>query len=252
MTVLETLTYHKNHVRTRHPNRTRPEIPLLENGDRLSREEFERRYHAMPHLKKAELIGGRVYMPSPVKRTHSKNHADMITWLGVYSAATPGVEANDNGTVRLDDENEPQPDASLHIESEEMGTSYRSEDDYIEGAPELIVEIAASSASYDLHEKLEAYRHNGVKEYLVWQVYENCLTWFELREGRYVAVEPNSQGILRSRVFPGLYLAVDALLSGAMAEVLNVLQQGPSTKQHEDFVKYLKEVDRKGIFTRPS
>ena len=153
----------------------------LENGDRLTRIEFERRYDAMPHLKKAELIEGVVYMPSPVHfESHSKPHVSIITWLATYSLDTPGVEVGDNATVRLDMDNEPQPDALLRLDSALGGSSHLSDDDYIEGPPELIVEIAASSASYDLHDKLNVYRRNGVKEYMVWRVYEEALDWFWL------------------------------------------------------------------------
>ena len=140
-------------------------LPPLESGDRLTRAEFERRYAAMPNLKKAELIEGVVYVASPLRAlAHGKPHADVMAWLGVYSAATPGIGAYDTATVRLDADNEPQPDAVLRIE--QGGQSSISEDDYIEGAPELIVEIAASSASYDLHDKLHVYRRNGVQEYM--------------------------------------------------------------------------------------
>src|SRR5437763_6954003 len=83
--------------------------PPLENGDRLTREEFERRYDAMPDLKKAELIEGVVFMPSPVRiRRHSGPHADIGTWAGIYRAHTPGVGIGDNGSVRLDEDNMPQ------------------------------------------------------------------------------------------------------------------------------------------------
>ena len=148
-------------------------LSILENGDRLTRVEFERRYQAMADTKKAELIEGVVYVASPVRITkHANPHGKMITWLGVYEAATPGVMLGDNPTVRLDFDNEPQPDAILRIDQQKGGQSGISDDDYVEGAPELIVEIAASSASYDLHDKLRAYRRNGVKEYLVWLVQE--------------------------------------------------------------------------------
>jgi Uma2 family endonuclease len=217
-----------------------PEIPPLENGDILTREEFERRYNAMPHLKKAELIEGRVYMSSAVKISHSESHAKIITWLGMYWVATPGLNLNDNGTIRLDEKNEPQPDASLRIESGTMGRSRVSADDYVEGPPEIIVEIAGSSASYDLHEKLEAYRRNGVQEYVVWQIYENRLDWFQLVEGKYVPLPSDADGIIHSRVFPGLHLAMESLLAGDMAEVLAILQTGLQTKEHAAFVQYLK------------
>ncbi len=210
----------------------------LENGDRLSRVEFERRYSAMPQLKKAELIEGMVYMASPLRfRSHGKPHAHIMTWLGTYDAATPGVELGDNATVRLDADNEPQPDALLRIDA--GGRSHISDDDYVEGAPELIVEIAASSASYDLHEKLRVYRRNGVQEYVIWRVYNCELDWFKLRDGEYVQLEPNAEGIICSEVFPGLRLDKFALLAGDLARVLEVLQQGLTTQEHQSFVESL-------------
>ena len=215
------------------------EVPPLENGDRLTRHEFERRYNAMPYLKKAELIEGVVYVASPLRfESHGKPHFQIITWLGVYGAATPGVDGGDNATIRLDLDNEPQPDALLRIES---GQSRISDDDYVEGAPELIVEVAATSASYDLHDKLRVYRRNQVQEYLVWQIYDNRLNWFRLREGDYVTLEPDAAGVVRSEVFPGLWLAVTAMLDGDLAGVLATLQQGLNTPEHADFVQCLSE-----------
>ncbi|MHC0061761.1 Uma2 family endonuclease [Nostoc sp. UIC 10890] len=210
-------------------------IPPLENGDKLTRHEFERRYHAMPNLKKAELIEGVVYMASPVRaKQHGKPHSHIMTWLGTYEAATPGVEALDNTTVLLDADNEPQPDAILRIE--QGGQSRINKDDYVEGAPELIVEIAASSASYDLHKKLKVYRRNQVQEYLVWRVYDRQFDWFRLQEGEYIKLEPNTDDIVYSQVFPGLWLANSALLSGDLAKALAILQQGLSTPEHQIFV----------------
>ena len=137
-------------------------VPPLESGDRLSRAEFERRYEAMPHIKKAELIEGVVFMPSPVHfATHGQPHAHVITWLGIYCAATPGVKLGDNATVLLDADNEVQPDALLRLEEGKGGQSGINHKDYVAGAPELVVEIAASSASIDLHEKKHVYRRNG-------------------------------------------------------------------------------------------
>ncbi|MCL1464961.1 Uma2 family endonuclease [Argonema galeatum] len=215
-------------------------IPPLENGDRLTRHEFERRYEAMPHIKKAELIEGVVYMASPVRATsHGQPHGHIITWLGVYSAATPGVMLCDNATVRLDLENEPQPDALLRLDPSVGGQSRISDDDYIDGAPELIVEIAASTASYDLHDKLRVYRRNGVQEYLVWKVNDKQLNWFRLREGEYLQLEADANGVIRSEIFPGLWLAVSALINGDLAQVLAVVQQGLATEEHGNFVNRL-------------
>lgn len=218
------------------------EIPLLENGDRLTRPEFERRYAAMPQVKKAELIEGIVYMPSPVRaRQHGRPHALVMTWLGVYWAATPGVDLCDNTTVRLDLDNESQPDALIRIEG---GTSWISADDYIEGAPEFVVEIAASSASKDLHDKLRAYRRNGVQEYLVWQIYEQQLNWFSLEAGDYVLLAADNQGVICSQVFPGLWLTGAALLQGDLTAVIDCLNQGLQTVEHAAFKQKLAEIQR--------
>ena len=217
-----------------------PKLPPLENGDRLTRPEFERRYQAMPHIKKAELIEGVVYVASPLRfEPHAEPHGQIITWLGVYHAATPGVRLGDNATVRLDMDNEPQPDGLLRLNESVGGRSRLSDDGYVEGAPELIVEVAASSASYDLGNKLNVYRRNQVQEYLVWQVYDQRLDWFRLSEGEYVLLQPDTEGIVRSEVFPGLWLAVPALLEGNLAQVLSVLQSGLATSEHAVFVEQL-------------
>jgi Uma2 family endonuclease len=213
-------------------------LPPLESGDRLTRDEFERRYAAMACLKKAELIEGVVYVASPLRaKAHGKPHGAIITWLGTYSAATPGVGLYDNPTVRLDADNEPQPDAVLRLE--QGGQSWISEDDYLEGAPELIVEVAASSASYDLHDKLRVYRRNGVQEYIVWRTYSQQLDWFYLDAGEYKLLSADALGVIRSRQFPGLWLAGDRLLSGNLTEVLHGLQQGIVSPEHQTFVDTL-------------
>jgi Uma2 family endonuclease len=222
---------------TNQSNTTTSIIPPLENGDRLTRDEFERRYAAMPHLKKAELIEGVVYVPAALRfRSHGQPHANIIGWLWFYKIATPKVELGDNVTVRLDLDNAPQPDAVLLIDG---GQAKISIDDYIEGAPELVIEIAASSAAYDLYDKKRAYRRNGVREYLVWRVYEQELDWFSLEAGEYIKLEPDNDGIMRSQVFPGLWLATSQLLSGKMTEVLAVLQQGLDSAEHQEFCQGL-------------
>ncbi len=215
-------------------------IPLLESGDRLTRHEFERRYTAMPDNRKAELIEGIVYMASPLRiRSHGEPHGNLILWLGTYKVTIPGLILGDNSTVRLDLDNEPQPDVVLLIDENLGGQARINEDDYIEGAPELIAEVAASSASNDLHEKKNAYRRNGVLEYIVWQVFENKLDWFCLQNGEYVSLEADTEGVIKSRVFPGLWLAEKSLLTGEMKQVLTVLQQGLNSPEHANFVKQL-------------
>jgi Uma2 family endonuclease len=217
-------------------------LPPLESGDRLNRYEFERRYNAMPHLKKAELIEGVVYVAAALRfRSHGQPHGNIIGWLWTYKIATPGVELGNNPTVRLDLDNEPQPDAVLLIEEPYGGQARLSEDDYVEGAPELVAEIAASSAAIDLGDKKRAYRRNGIKEYIVWQVFEQKLDWFSWQEGEYVLLPVDPDGIVRSRVFPGLWLAVEDLLAGNMARVLMVLQEGLASAEHTTFVQQLSK-----------
>ena len=215
-----------------------PGIPL-ENGDRLPRCEFERRYLARPDIKKAELIEGVVHMASPVRATHAEKHGDLLAWLRVYSATTPGVSVLDNATVRLDLDNEPQPDVLMRIESTAIGRSRLDADDYVAGAPELVVEVVASSAAYDLHDKLHVYRRNGVLEYLVWRVYDGEIDWFVLTEDAYQPLVPDAAGILHSQTFPGLRLASNALLAGDFAGVLSELSNGLATPEHAAFVAKL-------------
>jgi Uma2 family endonuclease len=215
-------------------------IPPLENGDVLTRAEFERRYEAMPRLKKAELIEGVVYVPSPVRhRYHGHQHTHLIGWLAQYEANTPGVEASDNVTVRLDLDNEPQPDALLFIDPACGGHVLIDADGYIEGAPELVAEVASSSASYDLHAKLRVYRRNGVHEYMVWRVLDQEIDWFVLRAGQYERLLLDTEGLYRSEVFPGLWLDPTALLRGDLATVLAVVQRGLASPEHAAFVKRL-------------
>jgi len=217
------------------------EVPPLVAGDRLTRDEFERRYNLMPDANKAELIEGGVYMPSPVGlEGHAAPHADFMGWLSNYRAFTPGVQAGDNGTLRLDLDNEPQPDAFLRI-LPECGGQSKAVNDFVEGAPELVAEIAASSASYDLHDKLNAYRRNGVKEYIVWLVWEKAIDWFVLRGGRYEAAVAHWDGIHRSETFPGLWLDSAAMLRGDLARVVEVVRQGLASEEHAAFVKRLAE-----------
>jgi Uma2 family endonuclease len=194
----------------------------------------------MPELKKAELIEGVVYMPSPARLSrHGRPQRHISNWLGHYEVATPGVDGADNCTVRLDLDNEPQPDAFLFIDPARGGQARISEDDYLEGAPELVAEVASSSASYDLHVKLHVYRRSGVREYLVWRVLDGQIDWFVLREGQYEALAPGTGGILKSTVFPGLWLDPAALLRGDLASVLAVLDQGVHSPEHAEFVARL-------------
>ncbi len=222
------------------PSSSSAHIPPLESGDNLTRPEFERRYNAMPDVKKAELIEGVVYVASPLRfEPHAEPHGDLMGWLWSYKVATSGVRLGDNPTVRLDLDNEPQPDAILLIDATCGGQSHLSADGYVEGAPELVAEIAASSATKDLHDKKRAYRRNGIQEYIVWQVFESIVSWFSLQDGEYVSLIPDAAGIIRSQVFPGLWLDVPALVAGNMPQVLVMLQLGINSAEHQAFVAQL-------------
>lgn len=216
-------------------------MPPLEPGDRLTRAEFERRYEAMPPGFKAELIEGIVYMASPVRqRQHGRPHAVMVGWLTNYFVATPGVEIADNSTVRLPGDNEPQPDALLFIPAEKGGQARVDEEGYVVGGPELIVEVASSSASYDLHAKKRVYRRHGVREYLVWRVLDREVDWFVLRGGRYERLPAGEDGVTRSEVFPGLWLDTAALVADDLQRVLAVLQAGIAAPEHAAFADQLR------------
>lgn len=199
------------------------QIPPLSSGDRLTQAEFHRRYCAQPRIK-AELVEGVVYVASPVSaKFHGQPHGLVVTWLGTCVARATGVFLADNATVFLDADNEVQPDACLFWNPPRGGGARLTDDGYIEGAPQFVCEIAASSAAYDLHDKLRAYRRAGMQEYAVWLVYENRFLWHRLHDGEYRLVEPDARRLIESSVFPGLRLDVTALLAGDLARVLAVL-----------------------------
>jgi Uma2 family endonuclease len=209
----------------------------LQTGDRMTREEFHRLYSQTSETFKAELIGGIVYVASPLKRRHGTNQLPLGSLLFTYEAHTPGVESGDNTTVLLGDEGEPQPDLFLRILPECGGQSQTSEDDYVLGAPELVAEIAFSSRSIDLHRKREDYVRYGVCEYLVLCLREQRLRWFDLRNDR--ELEPNDDGICRIMVFPGLWIDGAAVVAKDHARMLAVLGQGLASPEHEQFVRHL-------------
>ena len=217
----------------------RADVPPLQNGDLLHSREFLRRYDRMPLVKKAELIEGVVYMGSPVSISHARPDAVVITWLTVYASHTPGTEALANVSVILDPENTVQPDSLLRLLPARNGRTRETEAGLLSGPPELVVEIAASSASIDAHKKLRAYCRNGVAEYLLWRVDEARFDWLHLVDEEYVAAEADAAGILRSRHFPGLQVSLPALLAGDSARVLASLQEGLATPAHADYARLL-------------
>ena len=228
------------------PTISRVFIAPLENGDRLSRTEFERRYAAMPETCKAELIEGIVCMSAAALRfkSHGQPHSFLNAWLATYQVFTDFTMVADAPTVRLDAINEPQPDLALVIDSSYGGQTQLSEDDYLEGAPELLAEIAASTVSIDLGAKKTSYERNGVKEYLVWRVLDRQIDWFYLQNGKYVDLLADDDGITQSEVFPGLWLDRSALIQGDMKQVLAILQTGIASQSHDEFVTRLEMLQR--------
>jgi Uma2 family endonuclease len=221
--------------------RERPSVPPLENGDRLSRAEFERRYENMPLLKKAELIKGVVLMGSPVRYVqHGRPHALAVGWLAYYAGRTAGVEVGDNTTLRLGEEDEPQPDLLLRIPEDRCGLSRVDADGYLRGPVEFIFEVAASSANVDSHDKRDVYAAAGVPEYVIWRVEDGAVDFLRLgKAARYEAASPDAAGLFQSQIFPGLWLDSAALLRADLPRLLAAVDAGTATAEHAEFVRRL-------------
>lgn len=213
-------------------------VPPLAAGDKLSRDEFIRRWELHPEIKFAELIGGIVYMPSPVSSEHGDIDGDVGTWLGTYHAWTPGTASGRNSTAFLLD-GSPQPDLNLRILRQRGGGSWIEDDGYLHGVPELLAEVCRSSVAYDLNQKFDLYQKAGVPEYLAVLVFEQEVRWHILIDGEYQVLGPDADGLLRSRVFPGLWLDCQALLAGDLQRVLQRLQEGLQSPEHRQFVARL-------------
>ena len=215
-------------------------VPPLENGDRLSQPEFHRRYLATPEDFRAELVEGVVYVSSPVRiDLHSEPVASIVGWLTTYVASTPGARVATDGTVILDARNEVQPDAMIWLPRSAGGRSEHRSDDYLAGAPEFVVEVAASSASYDATIKRDIYRRAGIREYILWRIRDRALDWWALRDGRYAPMAPDVRGLIASDVLPGLVLDRDALLAGDLARVIEVQRVALGGEEHVAFVRRL-------------
>lgn len=220
------------------------DTPPLQAGDFLSRDEFLRRWEAAPNIKFAELIGGIVYMPSPLSLQHGSLEFNVGTWLGVYQTATPGCAGANNATTFLL-EDSPQPDIHLRI-LPEFGGLATKDGKYLAGPPELVTEICVSSASYDLNQKLDLYQDAGVPEYLAILGFEKEVRWHVMVDSEYQLLEPGEDGIHRSRVFPGLWLNGRALFEDRMNVVMATLQEGLASPEHRAFAQKLAESRRAG------
>jgi Uma2 family endonuclease len=220
-------------------------IEPLVAGDKLTREEFLRRWEAMPQLKRAELIGGIVYMPSPLSWKHGIADTHAVTWLGTYAAFTPGCDAGTNTTWFMG-EDVPQPDVHLWV-LPEYGGQARLQGPYPRGAPELAAEVCLSRTAYDLHQKKDLYRSAGVQEYVAILLREREVRWHRLVGGNYELLPISSQSLIRSVIFPGLWLDVQPFLEGDMRRVLETLHGGLQSPEHAAFVAELARRKSAGL-----
>ena len=219
------------------PPKTQDAVPQLHNGDRMTQAEFHRAYEQAPEHFRAELIGGIVYVASPLRLPHGSNHVSLSGLLFIYGARTPGVEAADNTTVILAEDAEPQPDLFLRVLPSLGGLSRTTEDDYVQGPPELVIEIAHASRAIDLHAKRDDYAAAGVPEYLVYLVDERRLRWFDLAGN--TELSPDGDGVVRVRQFPGLWIDTAALAARDAVRLMATLQAGLATPEHAAFAATL-------------
>ena len=215
------------------------DVPPLENGDRLDQKTFHARYEAMPEGVRAELIGGIVYMASPQKTPHGRAQSLFVHWLGEYADGTDGTDVLVGSTNVLAPETEPEPDGCLLILPECGGQTWEDAKRYLNGSPELIAEIAWATESIDLHAKKVDYEKADVRQYVVVALRMNRVFWFIRRRGKFKELAPSADGILRSEVFPGLWLDPAALLRRDRKRLLAVLRQGLASPQHAAFVAKL-------------
>lgn len=179
----------------------------------------------MPEVRKAQLIEGIVHMPSPVRADlHAEADGLLHGWLFHYALQSPDVKFYPNTTLVLDADNTLQPDAILCAPPRRGGRVWLNDKGYLCGAPELVCEVAASSAAVDLHDKFRAYRRDGIAEYLVWIVREKRIRWFALEEQEYVEMTAAS-GLLKSRSFPGLVLDTKAAARMDRAKIIATLEK---------------------------
>ncbi|MFN7919924.1 MAG: Uma2 family endonuclease [Bryobacteraceae bacterium] len=212
--------------------------PPLQEGDRLDSAEFLRRWEAMPDLRRAELLGGVVFMPSPVSSPHGRIHSVFSDWLGFYAVRTPVCQKCLDTTWVMGETEVPQPDIALRILPEHGGQS-GVRGNYATGAPELIVEIVMSSHDRDLRTKLQTYEQAGVREYITALLPENKIVWRALSAGKFRTL-PVSAGQIRSRIFPGLWLDVEAIWRCDTKTLLAVVERGTATPAHAEFAAAAK------------
>ena len=235
-----------------------PKVPPLRDGDRMTAAEFWRRYEADPHVRRAELIRGVVHIISEEPRLgeessvppisgggHGEPHSTAIWWLVHYRMFTPGVMSSAPTTVRADATDDvSEPDAVLRILPQCGGQTRVDGRGVYHGAPELVLEVSHTSGADDLGSKFEAYQQDGAREYIVWRTGVRTVDWFRRnRAGRFVPLPADVDGVIRSRVFPGLWLNTTALVADDLRRMLATLNLGIASPEHDAFIEKLR---RKG------
>lgn len=210
----------------------------LVTGERMTVEEFLRCWEALPELKNAELIDGVVHVSSAVGRDHGDFGSLTNLWLAYYAQATPGCSAGNNSTWLMLD-NAPQPDVHLRILPSQGGQS-GDEARYCTGAPELAAEICLTSTEVDFGPKRKLYQRAGVREYITIAIFRQRIVWRVLVDGVYMQQETPPDGILRSEVFPGLWLDAAAFWANDGARMLTALNAGLASEDHQKFVERLE------------
>jgi len=204
-----------------------------------------RRWEAMPELKHAERIEGKVsIMTPPISLDHSDPHGFMIWCLANYRMFTPGIRTLMETTIHIDGDNDLQPDTGLVIDPDAGGQT-RYVGSYLAGAPELLVEIANSTMDKDLGSKSLVYRRAGVLEYLVWQTKKKSIDCFVNREGQFEPAEI-TDGVFKSYVFQGLWIDVVALVAGNLDKVRATSAAGLADPSHAKFKRKLARAKRIG------
>ncbi|MGL4549540.1 MAG: Uma2 family endonuclease [Gemmataceae bacterium] len=222
--------------------------PPLESNERLDQPTFHERYEAMGPGVRAELIAGRVCMPSPTTADHAISHDETGYWLTTYRLATAGTQTANAPTCKMGVTFEPQPDHTLFVR-EDHGGACRRRGRYFTGPPDLVAEVALSTESIDLHEKREEYERHGVSEYVVVALRQQRVYWFTRVEDALVELTPGEDGVLRSAAFPGLWLDPAAIVAEDLPRVLEVLRGGLATPEHAAFVAELAR--RRAALTPP-
>ncbi len=226
--------------------KVRTSLPPLIDGEHLDQPTFHNRYEAMPPSTRAELVGGVVYMPSPMSSDHGDESRNVAGWLFHYQRKTTRVKGGDGTTAKLFKQSEPQPDHHLRIPAVLGGHTHVDAGGYLVGPPELIVEVSRSSRSFDLKQKKADYERAGVLEYVVVEIDPNRIHWFLRSGARFKKHAPGADGIYRSKTFPGLWLDSEALYAEDLDRLIEVLEQGLATPEHAAFVAKLAKARRTG------